>query len=593
MNKVLSIEISGQVFWIDEGAYETLSAYLHKIKLQLKGNEYANEIYQDIELRIAELVYAYKTGQKKAVTSEQLSQVIEQVGFLDGDENEQALTSSNPSDPKTKILSGVCGSLATRLGISAFFLRLVFLALIGLFGLGLALYLIFWIALDTNPPRKTPLTGYGENNARSSPDSSEVSYLDKFQRILFLPLSIVGALFSALRKYFIRRRDRYTFILKNIVAVIILVTAIIICLGIYELFQARHFHWPISIIMGIAVLYLVELVMVVFLREYYFTKPRRPIKKVFKVLAIVPIVVLIAGISSLEYARSEYQNESVDRSFTLASKHLHLLLEEKGESTGFAKRVNYKIATSDSADDVVRVQVNYASGGVTQEKARENIQSINYVYHLSEQVLQLSQYWTLADEALYRGQRVEVLVEVPQGIVVTSSHPLSVNTREYAYDFGARDEAHEIIIGGDHALVSSNTSITLGFRYLSRHSFLYDMDDNTKNKLSQNEREILKAAFCNTFFINARWDCNANIRLPVDENMRFDKAFERDSEVIDQLRTYLQPDRSLLLNHLNQMDTLATQLNIEYSLNTPFQNLIEQFINAKSEVASAVELNSG
>ena len=55
MNKIISINFCGIIFQIDESAYETLKKYLNDIKFNLANSEGANEIYQDVENRIAEL----------------------------------------------------------------------------------------------------------------------------------------------------------------------------------------------------------------------------------------------------------------------------------------------------------------------------------------------------------------------------------------------------------------------------------------------------------------------------------------------------------------------------------------------------------
>ena len=77
MNKVSSIEIAGQVFWINESAYSRLQQYLSQIRQQLTNEESADDIYQDIELRIAELLYTLNTSESRAISGEQLNTVIE------------------------------------------------------------------------------------------------------------------------------------------------------------------------------------------------------------------------------------------------------------------------------------------------------------------------------------------------------------------------------------------------------------------------------------------------------------------------------------------------------------------------------------
>ena len=61
---------------------------MQTIKQQLAADENANDIYQDIELRVAELLYGFNHDARKAITKEQVSSVIEQVGFIELDETQ-------------------------------------------------------------------------------------------------------------------------------------------------------------------------------------------------------------------------------------------------------------------------------------------------------------------------------------------------------------------------------------------------------------------------------------------------------------------------------------------------------------------------
>lgn len=83
MNKVVTVEIASQMFWIDAQAHGVLQTYLQKIRMQLVDDECANEIYQDIELRVAELLFALNSDEHKAIVIGQLEPIIAQVGYID------------------------------------------------------------------------------------------------------------------------------------------------------------------------------------------------------------------------------------------------------------------------------------------------------------------------------------------------------------------------------------------------------------------------------------------------------------------------------------------------------------------------------
>ena len=130
MNKVVSIEIARQVFWIEEEAYVVLREYLAQIKIQLQGDDCADEIYKDIELRVAELLYTTGGNGNKAIAIEQVESVTEQVGFIDSEDVKEIPKAQRKvfRDMQSKILAGVCSGLALRFGVPAFIIRLAFIA---------------------------------------------------------------------------------------------------------------------------------------------------------------------------------------------------------------------------------------------------------------------------------------------------------------------------------------------------------------------------------------------------------------------------------------------------------------------------------
>ena len=76
MKKTFSINISGQIFHIDDDAYEMLQRYLANIKSHFRGFEGKDEVISDIEARIAEILQSKITGNKQVVDIEDIREVI-------------------------------------------------------------------------------------------------------------------------------------------------------------------------------------------------------------------------------------------------------------------------------------------------------------------------------------------------------------------------------------------------------------------------------------------------------------------------------------------------------------------------------------
>jgi len=161
MNKTVSCNISGIIFNLEENAYNALSKYLADLKSHLKNTEGGEEIYGDIELRIAEL-FSQKLGVTKQVILESdVDEIIEVLGkpedYIDGDEttekthaDEQKHESTQSQkvfmrDPDNGMIGGVCTGISAYFGIDLTVVRGLFVFMFFITGFGLGLYIILWI----------------------------------------------------------------------------------------------------------------------------------------------------------------------------------------------------------------------------------------------------------------------------------------------------------------------------------------------------------------------------------------------------------------------------------------------------------------
>lgn len=171
MNKTLSIALAGFSFMIEENAYMKLSDYLTALRRSMEPDE-ANEVMQDIELRIVEIFKDRLGKQREVVNYEDVEAVIALIGTPEQiDEQEQEYTSREKTnfnsgrntgnfardkqlfrDPENKMIGGVSGGLANYLGIDIVWVRLAFVLLLFAKGFGALVYVILWIVV---PKAKT------------------------------------------------------------------------------------------------------------------------------------------------------------------------------------------------------------------------------------------------------------------------------------------------------------------------------------------------------------------------------------------------------------------------------------------------------
>ena len=169
MNKIISANIHGFIFPIDEKAYEKLSQYLDALRMKINNSE----TFTDIENRIAELFDHYLKSGVTAILETHVNEVIAQIGSIDEIEteetNNQTTQDTNKQshkklyrNPDDKFLFGVCGGLGAYFGISSNLTRIiVFILFFGSLGTFLLVYSIMVIMVPeaNTPSEKLEMNG--------------------------------------------------------------------------------------------------------------------------------------------------------------------------------------------------------------------------------------------------------------------------------------------------------------------------------------------------------------------------------------------------------------------------------------------------
>lgn len=165
MKKTVTINIRGNVFHIEEEAYQTLSDYLEDLAQHFANQKAGQEILQDIESRIAEILQTKLQEGNEAITEEMVVGVMHRMGnpadFMDEDDTktENAVSEAAKAkkrlyrDGENRVLGGVCSGMSAYFNIDPVFLRILFVVLIFLgVGVSAIVYLILWIVV---PKAKT------------------------------------------------------------------------------------------------------------------------------------------------------------------------------------------------------------------------------------------------------------------------------------------------------------------------------------------------------------------------------------------------------------------------------------------------------
>lgn len=184
MNKVITINLNGVAYQLEEGGYDALRAYLDNAARRLEGNPDKDEIITDIEQAIADKFRALLGAYKTVVNSKEVTAVLTEMGPVEdasggatagaaantgataaGQGGAQAAAgpaSAGGSDdirrlyriyPEGAMVSGVCSGLGAYFGLDPTLFRIGFVLLGVLWGAGLLAYALLVVLI---PPAKTP-----------------------------------------------------------------------------------------------------------------------------------------------------------------------------------------------------------------------------------------------------------------------------------------------------------------------------------------------------------------------------------------------------------------------------------------------------
>jgi phage shock protein PspC (stress-responsive transcriptional regulator) len=142
MQKVISINLNGNAYQLDESGYETLREYLAGAERQLAGNPDRAEIMADLEQAIADKCATYLGPHKTVVSSAEVAQIVAEMGPVDGtagrkdgDAEAGAAGASKQAGeaprrlfriPSGQMIAGVCTGLAAYFKVDVTLVRIGF-----------------------------------------------------------------------------------------------------------------------------------------------------------------------------------------------------------------------------------------------------------------------------------------------------------------------------------------------------------------------------------------------------------------------------------------------------------------------------------
>lgn len=173
MKKVVTINLNGRAYQVEEAGYEALQEYLNRAEKTLAKNPDKKEIIADIEQAIADKCAGeLKTG-KDVVSTESVQTVLEKIGPVHGGpaDDKEPEAASVGTDSARKLyrlqkegqLAGVCAGLAAYFGTDATIMRVMFVLLLVITqGFMIVVYIILAVIIPEAKKPEEVAEAYGK-----------------------------------------------------------------------------------------------------------------------------------------------------------------------------------------------------------------------------------------------------------------------------------------------------------------------------------------------------------------------------------------------------------------------------------------------
>ncbi len=212
MHKVVSFTINARVFNIEDDAFFALKDYLDAIKKGLGTDEEGFEVLNDIESSIADkFTEKLKANNRTVLTLVDVTELKNVMGNpedISGNEDKEEKGKEEVRgedktrkklyrDTDNQMIGGVCSGLASYFKIDPVLVRLIFVALLFLNGIGLLLYVVLLIVMPAakTPAQKLEMQGEAVNLAKIKSYVSEKANEMRNDGIFQRTVNIVRRLF--------------------------------------------------------------------------------------------------------------------------------------------------------------------------------------------------------------------------------------------------------------------------------------------------------------------------------------------------------------------------------------------------------------
>lgn len=195
MQKVISINLNGNAYQLDESGYDTLREYLAAAESALASDPDRAEIMSDLEQAIAEKCQRFLGPNKSVVNAGEVEQIVREMGPIEPASEESATGAGEKSgdrkqdeprprrlfrNPDGAMIAGVCNGLGSYLGVDVTLVRIAFVLVAVLSkGAGIVIYVaMMFVVPEARTGEERAAAGGAPFNAKEVIERAKKQYAD-------------------------------------------------------------------------------------------------------------------------------------------------------------------------------------------------------------------------------------------------------------------------------------------------------------------------------------------------------------------------------------------------------------------------------
>ncbi len=211
MRKIVTIELRGHLYQLDEQGYDRLRVYLEHAAARLGTDPDKAEIIRDLEQSIGEKLLRYLGPEKHVIDAGEVDTILEEIGPVHAAEagvdagapatgGATASTGTGEPSPARRLylikqgamISGLCNGIAAYLQVDPTFVRIAFIGLgvleIASFDRPPALMVVLYLTLTFVVPYAKPSANVSAASGRREPFAEKVQRLVERVKAAFIGL---------------------------------------------------------------------------------------------------------------------------------------------------------------------------------------------------------------------------------------------------------------------------------------------------------------------------------------------------------------------------------------------------------------------